>query len=74
MPGHDFDRMVDDEIVRFDRMVMDLRLMDAEHKGQMLADVIQNMRERNDDDEIVRFLIDQLGGDTEEIIKAYARR
>ena len=40
----------------------------------MLNNVIQNMHERDDADEIARFLIDQLGGDADEVVKSYAQR
>jgi hypothetical protein len=61
MPGHDYDRMV-----------LDLRTMTPKQRRQMLHDVIDNMHERDDADEIVKFLISQLNGDAEYVITSYA--
>jgi hypothetical protein len=41
---------------------------------RMLRDVIDNMTERNSDEEIARFVVAQLDGDALEVITAYADR
>jgi hypothetical protein len=51
-----------------------LRVMPRKSRRQMLTDVIGNMHERDDADEIMQFLIQQLGGDTEYVITNYWER
>ena len=58
----------------YDAMTATLRAMPRKTRREMLNNVIQNMHERDDADEIARFLIDQLGGDADEVVKSYAQR
>lgn len=50
-----------------------LETMTSAQKSTLLRDVIQNMAERNDNEEIAKFLVAQLGGDAEEVAYNYAR-
>ena len=58
----------------YDAMTATLRAMRRKTRREMLNNVIQNMHELDDADEIARFLIDQLGGDADEVVKSYAQR
>jgi hypothetical protein len=51
-----------------------IETMTAKQKREMLRDVIQNMAERNDNEEIAKFIINQLGGDAVEVAYSYASR
>jgi len=55
-----------------DRMVRDVRTMTRWQRFSMLTDAIMNMVERNDAEEIVRFIKQQFDGDAEQIIIDYA--
>ena len=58
----------------YDAMTATLRAMPRKARREMLNNVIQNMHELDDADEIARILIDQLGGDADEVVKSYAQR
>lgn len=47
--------------------------MSPAQRKQMLRDIIQNMIERNDGEEIARFVSAQLDGDAIEVASAYAQ-
>jgi hypothetical protein len=48
--------------------------MSSAQRMKMLRDVISLMNEREDTEEIATFLITYLGGDAEDVAKAYAER
>lgn len=52
-------------------VVSTLKSMTRAQKMTMLRDVIQNMAERNDCEEIAKFLDRQLGGDCLDVVHSY---
>jgi hypothetical protein len=46
--------------------------MTRQQRSHMLQDAIMNMVERNDAEEIERFVIQQFGGDADQVIRDYA--
>lgn len=71
-PDFEMERMMPDLNPDHDRMVRDVRTMTRKQRYSMLTDAIMNMVERNDAEEIVRFVIHQFDGDAEQIVADYA--
>jgi hypothetical protein len=56
----------------YDDMIGKLRAMPIEARRDMLVDVIETMNERDDAEEIARFLAIELGGDAPGVVASYA--
>jgi hypothetical protein len=48
--------------------------MDNKRRRELLHDVIDNMVERGDAEEITYFVCQQMGGDSREVVDAYAAK
>lgn len=51
-----------------------LETMTRAQKLEMMRDVIQNMVDRANNEEMAKFLDEQLGGDAEQVAYSYARK
>ena len=51
-----------------------LETMTQKQKSELLKDIIQNMAERNSNEEIAKFIVNQLDGDAEQVTYSYARK